>query len=331
MSLKRVPGVYGKKGLERGFQKRLAKGWRKFGEWLAQDWRRVGEGLADFPALSNSEFPRRPFRDTGLWLNGFLGEGCHSWRFPSPLPAMASYQMMGGPKPLFWGGVSFVTLNFSSPLIYSADHRPTNSLPPRISVKRSWAYTRKRLQQQNPALPPQTLPPPMGGVSGFNGVNSVAAPRFGTTSAAGAAYPAFASPSPRTPASALPQTQPFAHGLPQATSADHFPSGGRSQLYQNSKSKEEIQQASLEQSMNACKRLLFVSTLGQHEQCNFGIMLLPQPALHTNNGHSWLLHKELCRLVCLLLDMLCLCGFHFLKPRCEQIFAIFASQMKSNL
>ena len=36
---KRVPGVHGKRGLERGWQKRLAKGWRK-------GWRRVGKGLA---------------------------------------------------------------------------------------------------------------------------------------------------------------------------------------------------------------------------------------------------------------------------------------------
>ena len=39
---KRVPGVQGKRGLERGWQKRLAKGWR-----------RVGEGLADLLAPSN--------------------------------------------------------------------------------------------------------------------------------------------------------------------------------------------------------------------------------------------------------------------------------------
>ena len=43
---KRVPGVYGKRGLERGCQKRLAKGWRRVGEGLAKGWRRVGEGLA---------------------------------------------------------------------------------------------------------------------------------------------------------------------------------------------------------------------------------------------------------------------------------------------
>ena len=40
---KRVPGVHGKRGLERGWQKRLAEGWRKVGERLAKGWRRVGE------------------------------------------------------------------------------------------------------------------------------------------------------------------------------------------------------------------------------------------------------------------------------------------------
>ena len=39
---KQVPGVHGKKGLERGWQKRLAEGWRK----LAKVWRRVGRFLA---------------------------------------------------------------------------------------------------------------------------------------------------------------------------------------------------------------------------------------------------------------------------------------------
>ena len=43
---KRVPAVHGKRGLERGWQKRLAKGWRKVGEGLAtgklaKGWRRV--------------------------------------------------------------------------------------------------------------------------------------------------------------------------------------------------------------------------------------------------------------------------------------------------
>ena len=32
----RVPGAHGRRGLERGCQKRLAKGWRKVGEGLAQ-------------------------------------------------------------------------------------------------------------------------------------------------------------------------------------------------------------------------------------------------------------------------------------------------------
>ena len=36
---KSVPGVHGKRGLERGWQKRLATG-------LAKGWHRVGEGLA---------------------------------------------------------------------------------------------------------------------------------------------------------------------------------------------------------------------------------------------------------------------------------------------
>ena len=39
---KRVPGIYGKRGLERGWQKRLAKGWRRVGTGLAKGWRRVG-------------------------------------------------------------------------------------------------------------------------------------------------------------------------------------------------------------------------------------------------------------------------------------------------
>ena len=58
---KRVPGVHGKRGLERGWQKRLAenvgeglaKGWRRVGEGLARGWRRVSKGLADFLAASN--------------------------------------------------------------------------------------------------------------------------------------------------------------------------------------------------------------------------------------------------------------------------------------
>ena len=43
---KRVPGVHGKRGLERGWQKRLAKGWQKVGKGLTKGWHRVGEGLA---------------------------------------------------------------------------------------------------------------------------------------------------------------------------------------------------------------------------------------------------------------------------------------------
>ena len=56
---KPVPGVHGKRGLERGWQKRLAKGWRKVGEGWA-GWRRVGEGLADFLAPSNFGIPEAP-------------------------------------------------------------------------------------------------------------------------------------------------------------------------------------------------------------------------------------------------------------------------------
>ena len=57
---KRVPGVHGKRGLERGWQKRLAKGWRRVGEGLAQGRRRVGAGLADFLAPSNFGIPEVP-------------------------------------------------------------------------------------------------------------------------------------------------------------------------------------------------------------------------------------------------------------------------------
>ena len=67
---KPVPGVHGKRGLERGWQKRLAKGWRKVGEGLAKGWRRVGEDLAKGWRVSLhppiSQFPRRPFRRPGL-------------------------------------------------------------------------------------------------------------------------------------------------------------------------------------------------------------------------------------------------------------------------
>ena len=70
---KRVPGVHGKRGSERGWQKRLAekvgrkgwqkrlaKGWRRVGKGLARGWRRVGKGLADFLAPSNFGIPEAP-------------------------------------------------------------------------------------------------------------------------------------------------------------------------------------------------------------------------------------------------------------------------------
>ena len=43
---KPMSGAHGKRGLERGWQKRLAKGWRRVGEALAQGWHKVGEELA---------------------------------------------------------------------------------------------------------------------------------------------------------------------------------------------------------------------------------------------------------------------------------------------
>ena len=62
--------VHGKRGLERAWQKRLAKGWRKVGERLAKGWRRVGEGLAKGwrVSLHSSflQFPKLPFRRAGL-------------------------------------------------------------------------------------------------------------------------------------------------------------------------------------------------------------------------------------------------------------------------
>ena len=64
---KPVPGVHGKRGLERvgrkGWQRvgeRLAKGWRRAGEGLAKGWRRVGKGLAGFLAPSNFAIPEAP-------------------------------------------------------------------------------------------------------------------------------------------------------------------------------------------------------------------------------------------------------------------------------
>ena len=54
-----MPGIYGKRGLESGWQKRLAKGWHRVGEGLAK-----GQRISLHTPIS--EFPRRPFRDTGL-------------------------------------------------------------------------------------------------------------------------------------------------------------------------------------------------------------------------------------------------------------------------
>ena len=66
---KRVPGAHGKRGLERGWQKRLAKDWRKVGEGLAK----VGTGLAKdqrrvsgFPCSLQFRNSRGAFRDTGF-------------------------------------------------------------------------------------------------------------------------------------------------------------------------------------------------------------------------------------------------------------------------
>ena len=53
---KPMPGVHGKRGLERGWRKRLAKGWLK----VAKGWRRVGKGLAGFLAPSNFAIPETP-------------------------------------------------------------------------------------------------------------------------------------------------------------------------------------------------------------------------------------------------------------------------------
>ena len=168
--------------------------------------------------------------------------------------------------------------------------QPTPCLPGSASTG-PWAYTRERLQQQNTALPPQPLQQQFGGTTSSIGVPS--APSYGSASAAGAAYPAFASPSPCTPASALPQAQPFAHGFPKATPADDFSLKRRSQLCPSSKLKGETLQASLKSLMSGCRRLLFLSTLGLLQQCNSGSMQLLQPELLTNNGLTWLLHKEL--------------------------------------
>ena len=59
----RAPGVHGKRGLERGWQKRLAKGWRKVGEGSAKRRRRVG----GFPCtLSNVAIPEAPVQKNGF-------------------------------------------------------------------------------------------------------------------------------------------------------------------------------------------------------------------------------------------------------------------------
>ena len=55
---KRMPGVYGKRGLEWGWQKRLAE---KVGKGLAKGWqKRVGKGLAGFLAPSNIAISEAP-------------------------------------------------------------------------------------------------------------------------------------------------------------------------------------------------------------------------------------------------------------------------------
>ena len=46
--------------LGRGWQKRLAKGWRKVGEGLAKGWHGVGEGLAGFLAPSSFAIHEAP-------------------------------------------------------------------------------------------------------------------------------------------------------------------------------------------------------------------------------------------------------------------------------
>ena len=70
--------------MERGWQKRLAKGWRKVGEGLAQGWRRVGEELADFFASSNFGIPEA------------LAEGTPT--YTTMLGAYLSDQIPGGPN-----------------------------------------------------------------------------------------------------------------------------------------------------------------------------------------------------------------------------------------
>ena len=71
----------GREGWQR-VGERLARGWRRVGKGLAKGWQRVGEGLAKGSRISLHppilEFPRRPFRDTGLWLHGFRRCRCGS-------------------------------------------------------------------------------------------------------------------------------------------------------------------------------------------------------------------------------------------------------------
>ena len=131
---KRVPGVHGKRGLDRGWQKRLAKVWWKVGEGLAKGLQRVG----GFPCTLQfcMQFPKRPFRRAGLWLHGQrMGGGKRTrqctlqknfrippkellvwsvlWKKQRHLTGWKTYQTKGGPKPTL-GGVFFV--RFSSPL-----------------------------------------------------------------------------------------------------------------------------------------------------------------------------------------------------------------------
>ena len=150
--------------------------------------------------------------------NGTTGMNQESRQEPQPLPITpealtrisqleSSEARVGGVAPSLPPTMAYPTEGVSSQLTIG---QPTPCLPGSAS-KGPWAYTRERLQQQNSALPPQPLQQQLGGVTGSIGVPSVAAPSYGSASAAGAAYPAFASPCPCTLASALPQAQLFAH------------------------------------------------------------------------------------------------------------------------
>ena len=102
---KPVPGVHGKRGLERGWQKRLAKGWRKVGEGLAKGWRRV----SGFPCTLH-------FRNS--WNARLETLVCDSmgkteqWH----LRGAENVQTKRGAKTPFWRGVSFVRV--SCPLFF---------------------------------------------------------------------------------------------------------------------------------------------------------------------------------------------------------------------